>query len=497
MRAAGSWLISLFLGCGAPGPDEAPICAADDAPAGRPVAHLTPPSGWMNDPAGLSYFKGEYHLFYQHDPSGLFTGDVRWGHAASPDLSRWEDRPEALGRDATLGVPFTGSAIVDDQQALCDDDCLVAVFTHALGAGGQQQSVATSSDGDVFSLYEGNPVIPSIGEDDFRDPKVRWYAPTGRWVMVVGAMGRALFYDSPDLVSWRLTGSFGPNAAPIGAWECPDLFPLTGPDGVERWVLKTDVAPGFLQAGPSRYWVGDFDGEQFTPETSGPGLRFDGPDLYAAQSFSGVPDGRSVWVGWMNAWSYAMTAPTDGWRGAQSAPRVLGLAASEDGWVLTQRPIDALEPTCLTHDGDVEVDGEAPILADAGVAYRLDVTLEPGDAEVVGLSLMVGTGSVRVGWDAAAGAVFLDRTSVENADFHPQFASRTEAPVGLDGGRLALTILVDRTSVEVFAGDGRAVITATAYPDEGSRGLAAFSEGGAAALRGLRVGPLPAALPGR
>ncbi len=443
-------LLLLLAACGVA---EPPVCSSAPDSSARPLVHFTPPADWMNDPAGPVYFQGQYHLFYQRDPHAFFVSDMRWGHAVSPDLLAWTDLGDALSPDPVLGVPYTGSAVVDDG-GLCDGECLVAVFTHALGEdGAQKQSVATSEDGQNFALYAANPVLRSPGPADFRDPKVRRYGDG--WRMVVGTMDGVLIYESTDLVTWSAVGAFS-DPSLHGAWECPDLFPLPAPDGAERWVLKVDVNPGALLAGPSRAWIGEFDGATFTP--AGPHAPFDGPDLYAAQTFSDTPDGAVVWMGWMSAWSYALFTPTEGYRGAMSLPRTLSLADGPDGLRLVQAPI--LPEGCVMLDAPTVTDGA--LLEDPGPAYVITAhltgpasfTVLQGEAE-----------QTAVGWQD--GALFIDRTASGNITFHDDFPGRYEAAAPDDA--LDLVVVVDRTSVEIFGGG--ATLTAAVYPEEAAHSL--------------------------
>ncbi len=466
-------------------------------PGTRPFYHFTPPSAWMNDPAGLVWLDGEYHLFYQRDPHEVFTSDVRWGHAVSPDLLHWQDLRDALTPDATLGMPFTGSAVVDAQNTsgLCagNVNCLVAVFTHAFGAlNSQKQSLAVSTDrGRTFQLDPHNPVL-TAELSDFRDPFVRWHAPTSKWVMVVGTTGTALFYTSPDLNHWTPSSSFGLALQGWPAVECPNLLPLTAPDGSTHWLLKLDLNPGLLQSGASRYWLGQFDGATFTPETDKDGLRFDGPDFYAAQAFANVPDGRTLWLGWMSDWSYAMFTPTVGYRGQQSVPRQLGLIQTPDGWRLTQTPVAelaTLESACpLVSENVVTVSQDVTLAAALGNAYVLRVDLEPPKGGEVGVRVLRGaTEATSVGYDAVRGTLFVDRGLPAGTDLPESFAARLEVPVALVDGRLPVTVYVDRTSVEVFAAGGLAVLSVSVYPTELRHGLSAFALGGAGTLHDLTV----------
>lgn len=464
----------------------------------RPRYHFTPGSGWLNDPVGLVFFQGEYHLFYQHNPAGPTWGEMHWGHAVSHDLLHWEHLPVALYPHQKLGVVFSGSVVVDRENTsgLCrpGEPCLVALFTHAFGeAGTQDQSLAYSHDrGRTWIEYQGNPVLPNPGIADFRDPKVFWHQG-GRWIMAVAAGDRVAFYASPDLMRWTHLSDFGPLAGiPEGAWECPDLFPLPVQGrGDSRWILKIDITPGIGQRGTGRYFVGHFDGTRFTPEGPEGGLPLDhGLDFYAAQSFSDVADGRCIWMAWRDSWLYALDTPTEPWRGALTIPRELGLAeAPGGGLVLTQRPVQELD----AHRARLLSIQEASVPAaraqlESLSGDSLDITAELAleGAREVGFQLLKGGGEETVvGYDAGRGALFLDRTRSGNVGFHGDFAERHWAPLPLEAGTLRLRILVDRSSVEVFAQDGRTVITDAVYPSPSSRGLSLHGDG--ARVRHLEV----------
>lgn len=483
-------------------PDKAQVGASD--PGLRPRYHFTPPTGWMNDPAGLVWQAGEYHLFFQRDPHDVFTSDVRWGHAVSADLLHWQDLPDALTPDEGLGVPFTGSAVVDpqDTSGLCAGhvDCLIALFTHAFGtSNSQKQSLAVSTDhGRTWALDPQNPVL-TANLADFRDPFVRWHAATAEWVMVLGTTGAALFYASPDLHHWTQTGAFALPPTVAGAVECPTLLPLTAPDGSTHWLLKVDVNPGLLQSGKSLYWLGQFDGQAFTPQTDKNGLRLDGPDFYAAQAFANAPEGRAIWLGWMSDWSYAMFTPPVGYRGQQSVPRQLGLAQTPGGLRLTQAPVAelaTLEAACpLVAQAAVAVGQDVTLQAQLDDAYVLRLTLEPAGASEVGVRVLQGAvDRTSVGYDATHGTLFVDRGVPPGSDLPASFGGRQEVPVALVDGGLTLTVYVDRTSVEVFAAGGLAVLSVSVYPTESAHGLAAFATGGTGTLRDVSVHRLARAM---
>ena len=309
----------------------------------RPSYHFTPPSGWMNDPNGLIYHAGEYHLFYQHFPRGTTWGPMHWGHAVSRDLLHWHDLPIALAPDK-LGFIFSGSVVHDGSQ-------LVAIFTHH--GDSQVQSLAFSADrGRTWSKYAANPVLASAVFRDFRDPKVIWHAPTKSWVMTLAAGDRILFYGSSNLKQWRPLSEFG--AGGDGAhgegrtWECPDLFPLTH-DGVTHWVLIVSVnGDGGPNGGSgTQYFLGRFNGTHFINANARTTVKWldYGRDNYAAVTYSGrLPGDRVVAQGWLTNWIYANEVPTEGWRSGMTLPRSLHLvSAGHHGLVLASRPVAEVE----------------------------------------------------------------------------------------------------------------------------------------------------------
>lgn len=248
----------------------------------QPMVHFTPPQNWMNDPNGMVYHDGEYHLFYQHNPFGNKWGHMSWGHAVSRDLVTWEHLPVALPEEDGVMI-FSGSAVVDKENtagfANDGETALVAIYTgHEASRKVQQQSIAYSTDnGRTWTKYAGNPVL-DIGKEHFRDPKVFWYEPDEHWIMVVALSHdrKVRFYSSPNLKDWSLLSDFGPAGAVKGIWECPDLFPLEAPDGSTKWVLQVDLGGNSVAGGSgAQYFTGQFDGKRFIadpltkPETSG------------------------------------------------------------------------------------------------------------------------------------------------------------------------------------------------------------------------------------
>ncbi|WP_281262293.1 GH32 C-terminal domain-containing protein [Saccharothrix carnea] len=289
-----------------------PAPAAPAIETYRPQFHFTPERNWMNDPNGLVHHKGEYHLFYQHNPNGNSWGDMSWGHAVSRDLVHWEELPVAISHDDEEMV-FSGSAVVDHANTsgfgTADEPAMVAVYTSSLKIGGRQaQSLAYSTDrGRTWTKYADNPVL-DIGSTEFRDPEVQWYEPTRSWLMAVAlATERKIrFYSSKDLKSWEPLSDFGPAGATGGVWECPDLFPLPvdGDPGKTKWVLVVSINPGGIAGGSAaQYFVGDFDGTRFTADDDG---SYTPPDGVVVEDF------ESSYGGWTTTGSAFGAAPATG-----------------------------------------------------------------------------------------------------------------------------------------------------------------------------------------
>ncbi len=463
----------------------------------RPRYHFTPERNFMNDPNGLVYFEGEYHLFYQHNPFGDTWGHMSWGHAVSTDLVRWRHLPVALREQDGIMV-FSGSAVVDrrNTSGLCGAPgtaCLAAIYA-GHGHGKQTQNLAYSRDrGRTWTKYAGNPVL-DIGSKDFRDPKVFWHQPTGRWVMVAALSEerKIRFYGSADLKRWTLLSDFGPQGYTKGQWECPDLFelPVEGEPGRRRWVLDVDVNPGTPQGGSAdQYFVGTFDGTTFKNDNPATQVLWadQGKDFYASLSWSDLPasDPRRIWIGWMSNWQYAQQEPTSPWRGMFTVPRVLKLAALPEGLRLEQEPVAELRALRGEHwtIAPRQVSGQAALDPVAGDALEIRAVLAAGSAAAFGLKVRKSDGEETIiGYDVRAGALFVDRRLSGNVRFHPDFTGRHGGPLALDRGRLRLQVLVDRSSVEVFANGGRAVITERIFPGPASQGVEAWADDGAASL---------------
>jgi fructan beta-fructosidase len=460
----------------------------------RPAFHFSPEKNWINDPAGLVFDGSEYHLFNQYNPFGDQWGHMSWSHAVSKDLFSWQELPVALRDENGIGI-FTGSAVLDagntsgfGRNGIAP---LVAIYT-GNSPGLQTQNIAYSNDeGRTWTRYGGNPVV-DLHESDFRDPMVFWHEPTKRWVMVVSLAlkHKVLFFSSPDLKTWTRLGEFGPagaNGAPN--WECPNLFqlPVANTAGMKKWVLALGIGDNGPAGGSAtQYFVGDFDGTQFVDDNPpNQTLWVDyGSDFYAAQTWSNIPasDGRRIAIAWMDNWKYADKLPTSPWRGQATIPRTLGLLRTNEGIRLTQAPVKELEALRDEHFQLRRASWEdaRALLSrrDWPETIEIDAELQLNSSPEFGFVLRKGDSyGTRVGYDATWSDVYVDRIHSGDVVIGPTFAARHEAPIAIQGGRIRLHILLDRSSVELFADDGLAAITDLIYPRAVDRGLGVYATG--------------------
>lgn len=450
--------------------DTPPVPPIEDAPiyaeAYRPQFHFTSQTGWLNDPNGLVYYKGEYHLFFQHNPKGTEWGNMTWGHAVSPDLLRWTQRQNAIEPDK-LGTIFSGSAVVDWDNTSGfqkgNEKPLVAFYTAAGGTSPESKGVkftqclAYSTDaGKTWTKYDGNPIIPHLDHEN-RDPKVAWYEPAKLWILALYLNDdRFALFTSPDLKTWTKTQEF---AVP-GTSECPDFFEMKVKEtGQSKWVFTV---------ADTRYLVGSFDGKTFTPET--PLLQVEyGQNNYAVQSYSDAPDGRRIQIGWMRNGKY----PRMPFNQQMTIPVELTLRDTGNGPRLYSNPIREIESL---HAGEQEwkdvalAPGQNPLADLKGDLFRIRLEIEPGDATKIGLAVR--------------------GRKLEYSVAEKRMDAIGSATVALKDGRLALEVLVDRTTIETFVNDGEAAISGCYLPvDEGSP-LSIFAEGGTAKVVRLIVNPL-------
>lgn len=442
----------------------------------RPRFHFTPARNFMNDPNGLVYYKGEYHLFYQHNPFGDVWGHMSWGHAVSRDMLHWEHLPVALREENGVMI-FSGSAVVDrdNSSGFCrrkggDRSCLVAIYT-GHGHDKQTQNLAYSNDrGRTWTKYAGNPVI-DLGLKDFRDPKVIWHEGTRRWIMVtvLADQHKVRFFGSPDLKKWETLSDFGPAGATGGVWECPDLFalPVDGDPKNARWVLDVDINPGGVAGGSGgQYFIGTFDGSRFVNDNPPDRTLWveHGKDFYATISVADIPpaDGRRIWMAWISNWLYANVEPTVIWRGAQSVPRELALRRLPEGIRLVQAPIAELK-TLRTHSAFTTIAAASPLPGSAD----MEIDLTRGQWREAGLRLSNAAGeTVVIGVNSDPLELFVDRRNSRKTPFHEAYPGRHASPVRWRNDTIQLRVLFDRSVLEVFANDGESIITDRVYPTQ-------------------------------
>jgi len=470
----------------------------------RPQIHFSPREHWMNDPNGMVYYKGVYHLFFQYYPSGTVWGPMHWGHATSKDLIHWKEQPIALYPDS-LGYIFSGSAVVDvnNTSGFSKNGVtpLVAIFTQHDPSGQkagrnnyQNQSIAYSLDeGLTWTKYAGNPVLKNPGIRDFRDPKVCWFEPMKEWIMTLATKDRITFYSSKDLKEWKKESEFGEGfGAHRGVWECPDLFSIPY-KGQNQWVLTISVNPGGPNGGSAtQYFVGQFDGKAFTPYQTDTRWMDYGPDNYAGVTWSNTGS-RKISLGWMSNWQYARVVPTDKWRSAMTIPRNLALEKVNGKYYLTSTPVPELKDiygkeTVLTHvqAADIHLDKKLGKLSGPS-----EIELSGGHLESFTLTLSNESGDkLLIGYDKGANQYFIDRSNSGKVNFHKDFAEKHSAPRLSPNQKWNLKLVIDDASVELFADDGLSVMTEIFFPNNEFTGLSIQSPQSNFVIKSLIYHPL-------
>ena len=457
----------------------------------RQVAHFTPEIGWTNDPNGMVYHDGEWHLFHQYNPMGSRWGNMSWGHAVSRDLVKWEYLPVALYPD-TIGAIFSGSCVIDKENtAGFGKDAMIAIYTSA--GSKQTQSIAYSTDnGRTFTKYENNPVLESE-QVDFRDPKVFWHAPTQRWIMPLACGNAMEFYSSPNLREWHFESRFGEEyGCHNGVWECPDLFELPYKDGT-KWVLLCSIWRDDQHGSAVQYFVGDFDGHTFVCDT--PKEYTDwvgwGRDNYAIVTWGNAPDGRRVSLGWQDNWQYASGEefPSTDFRAYMSLPCELKLIEHEGRAKLVSQPVkeyqNYLQP--ILTQSDIKIAEQYAVPAEVGEneALWIECVMENGGAQMMGVVLSNDKGEeVKIYFDNEAQAFKVDRTKAGESSFHDKFAGVAAAPMS-SAKEQKLTIVIDRASVECFTD-----ISATSdliFPAQGYNHITLYTVGGEATAKEIKV----------
>ncbi len=468
----------------------------------RPAFHHTPLYGWMNDPNGMFYKDGEWHLYYQWNPYGSKWQNMTWGHSSSPDLVNWTHHPAAIEPNG-LGAVFSGSSAIDtENSAGFGKDAVLAMYTSA-GAS-QIQSLAYSNDnGETFTIYPGNPVITL--ESEARDPNMFWNPETKQWTLILAHAldHEMLIFTSPDMKEWTLQSSFGKGlGAQDGVWECPDLFelPVDGTDQ-KKWVLFCNINPGGPFGGSGiQYFIGDFDGKTFTPDTDADGnvvtkwLDY-GKDNYAIVSWSDAPSNRRTAIGWMSNWQYAAEVPTKQFRSANTLPREISLFKGDDGQIYaasTPSPeLTSLRGRVVANAKSFGVNAKGKTVAlptaNDGVC-EVVMDIDPGKAGAVSLTFSNDKGEKTVmTYTPDKETLSFDRRESGIVDFSHDFPAVTVAPTFNKGESLPVRIFVDRSSMEVFANDGKCVMTNLVFPTSPYTKLTVSTDRGNAKVKNLTI----------
>lgn len=467
----------------------------------RPQFHFSPAKNWMNDPNGMVFYKGEYHLFYQYHPESTVWGPMHWGHAVSKDLISWEHLDIALKPDHN-GYIFSGSAVVDknDSSGLFDgEEGLVAIFTHAdenpeTGNSRQRQSLAYSTDrGRSWEMYKENPVLVDEKIIDFRDPKVYWFDEFDSWIMVVVAGDHARFYKSKNLIDWEYLSSFSAGTTD-GVWECPDFFKLPVENSNKsKWVLTIDVDPGGPFGGSgAQYFIGDFDGQRFindNPDDKVLWMDY-GKDFYAGVTWSNLPesDSRTIFLAWMSNWQYAEKVPTENWRSINTIPRNLKLKEYEEGIRLLQEPVEELSKlqNKVIEINDFKLEGNKEVNPDLKAkCYKIDIEYslaELDDSELAdefGIKVCKSHAEeTSIIYNSLENKLYFDRRNSANTDFSEKFPGIYSAELYPENHLIRLELYIDWSSVEVFANDGKLSLTNLVFPEKDSNRIELFSNNG-------------------
>lgn len=501
----------------------------------RPSYHFTPLYGWMNDPNGMVYKDGEYHLYFQYNPYGSKWGNMHWGHAVSKDLVHWEHLDPAIARDP-VGHIFSGSSVIDKKNtAGFGKDAIIAIYTNNSVNHDEVQCIAYSNDnGRTFTKYEGNPVLtPFDGLKDFRDPKVFWYEKGKCWYMIVSADKEMRLYKSKNLKKWNYVSAFGKGIGQQPCqYECPDFFqlPVNGDKKKMKWVMTMNINPGCWFGGSAtEYFVGDFDGKKFTCPDANEVKWLDwGKDHYATVTFSNTGD-RVLGITWMSNWQYANLTPFKQNRGANGLPRELKLYEKNGKYYISEDV--APEVYALRKDtknvADASVAGEkmlAGVAANMEGAFEIEADVTPDANGIAGIEISNNKRErTLIYFDMKQGKVVMDRTESGLTNFGKQavphdielawdkqlaaegkqparitnsinykndFALATWAPLSLceDGKKTYhVDIFVDKSSVELFVDGGRIAMTNLVFPVAPYENVKLYTQGGKAEFKNLKV----------
>ncbi len=447
----------------------------------RPQIHFSPKKNWMNDPNGMVYYNGVYHLFFQYNPYSSVWGPMHWGHATSEDLIHWQQQPVAIYPDS-LGTIFSGSAVADENNTSGFGKKgkvpLVAIYTQHDTVGEragknnfQNQSIAYSVDeGKTWIKYSGNPVVKNPGLRDFRDPKVMWFAPQKKWIMTLAANNVVIFYSSPDLKNWTRESEFGKDrGAHGGGWECPDLITLDD-NGTQRWVLIVNLNPGAPNGGSgTQYFIGNFDGKNFTSDQKETKWMDYGPDNYAGVTWSNTGK-RKILIGWMSNWLYANQVPTEKWRSAMTIPRELKLQHMDDDIFMVSQPVAELagiesKPVTIIN---IVANGKVDLSKQMGtIKFPCRINIKVATLKDFSLSFSNNAGEELVlGYDKKDNQYFIDRSTSGKTGFQKDFAARHTAHRIAKGPKMNMSLVIDVSSIELFADDGLTEMTEIFFPNK-------------------------------
>lgn len=440
----------------------------------RPKLHFAPMKNWINDPNGLVFYQGEWHLFFQYNPYGLEWGNMNWGHAVSADMIQWTELGIAIPEDEENMI-FSGSCVIDWNNTSGFGSIakppMIAIYTdHKKKQELQVQSIAYSLDnGRTFTKYENNPVL-DVNQKDFRDPKVFWFEPTKKWVMVVcnSSQNSISIYNSPDLKNWQIKSNFGPAGIDGRLWECPDLFELRV-DGTDqtKWLLKVDVFEAdYKKYSLGQAFIGDFDGEKFCVDKDENGQeiyqRIDfGHDFYASMSWSDVPqtDGRRIWTAWMNSHHYASQTPAASWRGSMAIPREVSLINLDAQIRIVQKPINELY---LIKRQKLDTFGTHSL---KDYAYLLDASFQCSSDKENYIELKFGVNSsIRFGYNPKENLLYIDRQNCGAIGKLNEFGEIQKAKRISADAALSLYAIIDYNSIEVFFDSGLQVFSEIFFP---------------------------------
>lgn len=467
----------------------------------RPVFHFSSPDKWKNDPQQPIYYQGKYHYFYLYNKDYPDGNGTEWRHATSEDLIHWEDHGVAIPKYTTEnGDPWTGSVVHDkNNTAGFGEDALIAIITQPTGKTGQQEQYLwySTDGGDTFKQESGEPVLANPGTPDYRDPKVIWDEEKHSWNMLLAEGDKIGFYESADLKTWTFTGDFHTDG--IGVLECPDLFQLRATDGTVKYVLGMSAnGEGKGEPKTYAYWTGDFDGASFTPDEENPKWLDYGFDWYGGVTFEdGLAEDKQAKryaLAWMNNWSYADQAPTmesDGFNGTDSVVREISLRNGQEGYYLASEPVAALDELIQSTEAveDISLHDDTRTLDATAETYRLDADIAWNESPNVGLRLREsndGTRHLDVGINAAGGYSYVNRTHTPNPDASGSY-QESKAPFDAGKKQAHLTILIDKTTVEVFVDGGKVVHSNLVFPQSQDQGIGLFAEGGSAEFDNIYI----------